>query len=163
MASVEIMLRFKEKDRDKKKQKSGFHCGMDEVSAELSSTEDNPRENNCRKRVPSQVRQTSFLRQSTQLLVSFTKKVYDIIQIEVSRKNLDSSASVASTGFIDDRNSAGEERDKLFYTFGGAAPNQVINRENKHRHWMGRKGRANLSERKMKTGTVHFYGLKNEG
>ena len=30
-------------------QKSGFHCGMDEVSAELSSTEDKPRENNCRK------------------------------------------------------------------------------------------------------------------
>ena len=52
MASVEIMLRFKEKDRQKE-QKSGFRCGMDEVSAELSSTEDNPqlnpRENNCRK------------------------------------------------------------------------------------------------------------------
>ena len=45
MASVEIMLRFKEKDRDKKNKKSGFHCGMVEVSAELSSTEDNPREN----------------------------------------------------------------------------------------------------------------------
>ena len=49
MASVEIMLRFKEKDRDKKNKKSGFHCGMDEVSVELLSTEDNPRENNCRK------------------------------------------------------------------------------------------------------------------
>ena len=50
MASVEIMLPFKEKDRDKKNKKAtGFHCGMDEVSAELSSTEDNPRENNCRK------------------------------------------------------------------------------------------------------------------
>ena len=49
MESAEIMLRFKEKDRDKKKQKSGFHCGMDEVSAELSSTEDNSRENDCRK------------------------------------------------------------------------------------------------------------------
>ena len=48
MTSVEIMLRFKEKDRQKE-QKSGFHCGMDEVSVELSSTEDNPRENNCRK------------------------------------------------------------------------------------------------------------------
>ena len=43
------MLRFKEKDRDKKNKKSGFHCGMDEVSTELSSTEDNPRENNYRK------------------------------------------------------------------------------------------------------------------
>ena len=37
---------FKEKDRDEKNKKSGFHCSMDEVSAELSSTEDNPRENN---------------------------------------------------------------------------------------------------------------------
>ena len=49
MASVEIMLRFKAKDKDKKNEKSGFHCRMDEVSAELTSTEDNPRENNCRK------------------------------------------------------------------------------------------------------------------
>ena len=49
MASVEIMLRFKEKRWGKKEQKSGFHCRMDEVSAELSSTEDNPRENKCRK------------------------------------------------------------------------------------------------------------------
>ena len=49
MASVEFMLRFKEKIETKKNKKSGFHCGMDEVSAELSSTEDNPRENDCRK------------------------------------------------------------------------------------------------------------------
>ena len=49
MASVKIMLCFKEKEREKKIKKSGFHCGMDEVSAELSSTEDNPRENNCGK------------------------------------------------------------------------------------------------------------------
>ena len=49
MASVEIMLRFKEKAKRQKEQNSGFHCGMDEVSAELSSTEDNPIENNCRK------------------------------------------------------------------------------------------------------------------
>ena len=48
MASVQIMLRFKEKI-ETKRTKSGIHCGMDEVSAELSSTEDNPRENNCRK------------------------------------------------------------------------------------------------------------------
>ena len=71
MASVEIMLRFMAKDKDKKNKKSGFHCGMDEVSAELSSTEDNPRENNFRHQ--PQVRQPSLLRQSTQLLVSFTK------------------------------------------------------------------------------------------
>ena len=37
------------------------------------------------------------MRQSTQLLVSFTKKVYDIIQIDVSRKKLESSTSVAGS------------------------------------------------------------------
>ena len=48
----------------KKNKKSGFHCGMDEASAELSSTEDNPRENNCQKVFSYQVRQPSLLRQS---------------------------------------------------------------------------------------------------
>ena len=47
MASVEIMPRFREKDRDKKNKKAAsVHGGMYEV---ISSTEDNPRENNCRK------------------------------------------------------------------------------------------------------------------
>ena len=32
-----------------KRTKNGFHYGIDEVAAELSSTEDNPRENNFRK------------------------------------------------------------------------------------------------------------------
>ena len=78
MASVEIMLRFKEKDGKKKNKKSGFHCGMDEVSAELSSTEDNPRGNNCRKVfVPS-----TLLRQSTQLLVSFTRKFMTLFRLK---------------------------------------------------------------------------------
>ena len=40
---------LRKKIETKKTQKSGFHCGMNEVPAELSSTEDNPRENNCRK------------------------------------------------------------------------------------------------------------------
>ena len=54
---------------------------MDEVSAELSSTEDNPRQNNCRK----------------VFVISPKYDIsYDIIQIEVSRKKLESSTSVAS-------------------------------------------------------------------
>ena len=41
------LLRFKETETDKKNKKAAFTVA--EVSAELSSTEDNPRENNCRK------------------------------------------------------------------------------------------------------------------
>ena len=105
---------------------------MDEVSAELSSTEDNPRENNCRK---------------------VFEKAYDIIQIEVSRKKLESSTSVASMR---------EERDKEFYRFGGAAPNRVIKPRKQTLTLDGKKERAILAERKMNTLTVHFNGLKNE-
>ena len=47
---MEIMPRFKEKDRDKKNKKAAFTVAWMKFSAaELSSTEDNPRENNCRK------------------------------------------------------------------------------------------------------------------
>ena len=41
--------RSKEKGRHKRNKKSGFHCNKDEVSVELSNTEDKTRENNCRK------------------------------------------------------------------------------------------------------------------
>ena len=74
---------------------------MDEVSAELSSTEyeDNPRENNCRKVFSHQpqVRQPSLLRTVHAVISVIHEKVYDIIQIEVSRKKLESSTSVASS------------------------------------------------------------------
>ena len=55
-----------------------------------------------------------------------------------------------------------EERDKVFYRFGGAAPNRVI-KPRKQTLTLDRKiGRAILAERKMNTRTVHFNGLKNE-
>ena len=99
---------------------------MDEVSAELSSTEDNPRENNCRKVfVPSTTTftpQPSLLRQSTQLLVSFTKKIYDIIHIEVSGKKLESSASVASSS---SKAETQPERKETRYFIGLVAPRQI--------------------------------------
>ena len=68
---------------------------MDEVSAELLSTEDSPRENNGRKVfVPST---TTFTPETVHAVISVIhEKVYDIIQIEVSRKKLESSTSVAS-------------------------------------------------------------------
>ena len=70
------MLRFKEKT-DKKSKKSGFHCSMDEVSVELSSTEDNPRGNNCTERFSSLVAPstTTFTPEAIHaVIVSFTKK-----------------------------------------------------------------------------------------
>ena len=99
MASVEIMLHFKEKDRDKKNKKSGFHCGMDEVSAEISSTEDNPRENIIVERLSSSApNTTNFTPKTVDAVISVIhEKVYDIIQIEVRRKKLESSTSVASS------------------------------------------------------------------
>ena len=90
---------------------------MDEVSVELSSTEDNPRENNCRK---------VFIispKYKYAVISVIHEKVYDIIQIEVSRKKLGSSISVAA---VYRRPKLSEERDKVFYRFGGAAPNRVI-------------------------------------
>ena len=44
-----------------------------------------------------------------------------------------------------------EERDKVFYRFGGAAPNRVIKPRKQTLTLDGKKGRAKLSERKMKT------------
>ena len=49
MASVEIMLRLKERDREKKNKKVAFTVAWMKFLLELSSTEDNPGENNCRK------------------------------------------------------------------------------------------------------------------
>ena len=89
------------------------------------------------------------------------EKVYDIIQIKVSRKKLESSTSVASSS-----SKAETQRGKRqgIYRFGGAAPNRVIKprKQTLSLTLDGKKGRANLSERKMKTRTVHFNGLKNE-
>ena len=103
MASVEIMLRFKEKDRDKKNRKAAFTVAWTKFV--LNSQAQKTTQERIiveRFRHQSQVRQPSLLRQSTQLLVSFTRKFKE-------------------TG-VESRNSAGEERDKVFYRFGGTAP-----------------------------------------
>ena len=58
---------------------------MDEVSAELSSTEDNPST-------------TTFTPETVHAVISVIhEKIYDIIQIAVSRKKLESSTSVTSS------------------------------------------------------------------
>ena len=102
---------------------------MDEVSAELSSTEDNPRENNCRKVFVispkyDNLHTTTFTPETVHAVISVIhEKVYDIIQIEVSRKKLKSSTSVASSSSKTETQRG--KRQGVFYRFGGAAPNRV--------------------------------------
>ena len=92
MASVETMLRFKEKDGDKKNKKVAFTVAWMKFLLNFQAQK-TTQEKIIIERFLSQVRQPSLLRQSTHLLVSFTKKFYDIIQIEVSRKKLESSTT----------------------------------------------------------------------
>ena len=90
---------------------------MDEVSVELSSTEDNPRENNCRKVFV-------FNPETVHAVISVIhENVYNITQIEVNRKKLEPSTSVVA---VHRRPKLREERDKVFYRFVGTAPNRVI-------------------------------------
>ena len=84
--------RFEEKGRDKKNRKSCFHCSTDEISVELSNTEDNPREKNCRKLVVI----SSAPNTGQPLLMH----VYDKVQREVSKKKLD-SLTLSSPSFFD--------------------------------------------------------------
>ena len=69
--SKTISSHLKEKDRDKKNKKAtGFHCGMDDVSAELSSTEDNPRERIIVERFSSSAPSTTFTPERVHAVIS---------------------------------------------------------------------------------------------
>ena len=99
MASVEIMLRFKEKDRDKKNKKAAFTVAWMKflLNFQAEKTTDQERINVERfsSSVPST---TTFTPETVHAVISVIhEKVYDIIQIEVSRKKLESSTSVASS------------------------------------------------------------------
>ena len=96
---------------------------MDEVSAKLSSTEDNPRENIIVERFSSSAPSTTtFTPETVHAVISVIhEKVYDIIQIEVSRKKLESSTSVASR-FIEGQDS---ERKETRYFIDLVAPRQI--------------------------------------
>ena len=107
---------------------------------------------------------TTFTPETVHAVISVIhEKVYDIIQIEVNRKKLESSTSVASSS---SKAVTRSERKETRYFIDLVAPRQMANRVIKPRKQTltldGKKGRANLSERKMKARTVHFKGLKNE-
>ena len=121
MASVETMLRFKEKDGDKKNKKVAFTVAWMKFLLNFQAQK-TTQEKIIVERFSSQVLQPSLLRQSTQLFVSFTKKVYDIIQIEVSRKKLESSTSVASSS---SKAETQPERKETGILIGLVAPRQI--------------------------------------
>ena len=82
----------------------------------LSSTKDNPRENNCRKLfVISSARiQPSLLHDTVHAVISVIhEKVYDKVQREVSKKKLDSLTSVAAV-HKSQRPKLVDERDEAF-------------------------------------------------
>ena len=100
---------------------------MDKVSAELStplsSTENNPRENNCKVFSSSAPITTTFTPETVHEVISVIhEKVYDIIQIEVSRKKLESSASVASSS---SKAETQPERKETRYFIDLVAPRQI--------------------------------------
>ena len=160
MASVKIMLRFKEKDRDKKNKKAAFTVAWMKLLLNFQAQKTTQERIIVERFSSSAPSTTAFTPETVHTVISVIHdKVYDIIQIEFSRKKLESSTSVASSS---SKAELREERDKVFYRFGGAAPNRAIKPRKQTLTLDGKKGRADLSERKMKTRTVHFNGLKNE-
>ena len=90
MASVEIMLRFKEKDRDKKNKKAAFTVAWMKFLLNFQA------QKTTQERII--VGKVFVISPKYDNLHSWdSPRSYDIIQIEVSRKKLESSASVVSS------------------------------------------------------------------
>ena len=93
MASVEIMLRFKEKDRDKKK--AAFTVAWMKFLLNFQAQK-TTQERIIVERFSSSAPSTTT--ETVLAVISIIhENVYDLIQIEVSRKKLESSTSVASS------------------------------------------------------------------
>ena len=162
MASVESILRFKETDRQKNK-KVAFTVACMEFLLNFQAQKTTQERIIVERFSSSAPSTTAFTPETVHAVISVIhEKVYGIIQIEVSRKKLESSTSAAG---IHRRPKLREERDKVFYRFGGVAPNRVIKPRKRLLTLDGKKGKANLSERKLKTRksktrTVHFNDFK---
>ena len=89
MASVGIMLRFKEKDRDKKNKKAAFTVAWMKFVLNFQAqktTQERIIEERFSSSAPST---TTFTPETVHPVISVMhEKVYDIIQTEVSRRNL---------------------------------------------------------------------------
>ena len=122
MASVEIMLRFKKKDEDKKNKKAAFTVAWMKFLLNFQA-QNTTQERIIVERFSSQVRQPSLPPDPVHVVISVIhEKVDDIIQIEVSRKKLESSTSVASSSSKDETQ---PERKETIYFIGLVAPGQI--------------------------------------
>ena len=100
MAFVEIMLRFKKKDRDKKNKKVAFTVAWMKflLNFQAQNTKTTQERIIVERFFSSAPSTTTFTPETVHAVISgIHEKVYDIIQIEVSRKKLESSTSVASS------------------------------------------------------------------
>ena len=125
MASVEIMLRFKEKDRDKRHKRAAFTVACIKFLLNFQAqktTQDRIILERFSSSAPST---TNFTPETVH------EKLYDIIQIEVGRKKLESSTSVASSS---SRAETQPERKETRYLIDLVAPPQIelSSRKNKH-------------------------------
>ena len=92
------MLRFKEKDRDKKNKKAAFTVAWMKFLLKFQAQKTTQGRIIVKGFSSSAPSTTTFTPQTVHAVISdIHEKVYDIIQIEVSRKKLESSTSVASS------------------------------------------------------------------
>ena len=96
MASVEIMLRFKEKDRDKKN--AAFTVAWMKYLLNFQAQKTTQERIIVERFSSSAPSTTTFTPETVHAVISVIhENVYDTIQIEVSRTKLESSTSVASS------------------------------------------------------------------
>ena len=92
MASLEIMLHFKEKDRDKKNKKAAFTVAWMKFLLNVQAQKITQERIITESFLSSAPSTTTFTPETVHAVISVIhENVYDIIQIEVSRKKLESS------------------------------------------------------------------------
>ena len=92
MASLEIMLHFKEKDRDKKNKKAAFTVAWMKFLLNFQALKTTQERIITESFLSSAPSTTTFTPETVHAVISVIhENVYDIIQIEVSRKKLESS------------------------------------------------------------------------
>ena len=118
------MLRFKEKDRDKKNKKAAFTVAWMKFLLNFQAQKTTQERIIVERFSPSASSTTTFTQETVHAVISVIhEKVYDIIQIEVIRKKLESSTSVASSS---SKAETQPEREGTRYFIGDlVAPRQI--------------------------------------
>ena len=94
---MEFMLRFKAKDRDKKNKKAVFTVACVKFLLNFQAQKATQERIIVERFSSSAPSTTTFTPETVHAVISVIHEVYDIIQIEVSRKKLESSTSVVSS------------------------------------------------------------------